>query len=93
MSPRQTFYLVIGDRSPLPRLGSDRDLLRDQLTQWKDSGYLDTLAAAYAESGEFDQAMKFVNDAVARLSPTSEDRTEIEEPAACFRRREPWRAR
>lgn len=70
-----------------------RAILACELTQWKDSSYLDTLAAAYAECGEFDQAMKFINEAVAKMSPTSEFRQDIEEHLASFRRREPWRTR
>ena len=70
-----------------------RATLACELTQWKDSGYLDTLAAAYAECGEFEQANKFVKEAVARLSPTSESRSEIEQHVASFERRQPWRAR
>ena len=30
-----------------------------ELTKWKDAGYLDTLAVAYAEAGDFDKAVEF----------------------------------
>jgi tetratricopeptide (TPR) repeat protein len=83
---------------PEPRVRNGREAitratLACELTQWKNPGYLDTLAAAYAESGEFDQAMKFINEAVAKLAENSQDRKEIEEHVACFRQRKPWRAR
>lgn len=71
----------------------NRATLACELTQWKEPGYLDTLAAAYAECGDFDQAMKFVNEAVAKLSPAAENRQEIEEHVACFQQKKPWRAR
>lgn len=70
-----------------------RATLACELTQGNEPDYLDTLAAAYAECGEFDQAMKFVNEAVARLTPAAEHRQEIEEHVACFQQKKPWRAR
>ena len=35
-----------------------------ELTQWKDVSFIDTLAAAYAENGKFDDAVKYQKQAV-----------------------------
>ena len=39
-----------------------------QLSEWKDAAMLDTLAAAYAESGQFDQAVRWIGRAL-ELAP------------------------
>jgi tetratricopeptide (TPR) repeat protein len=40
-----------------------------QLTQWKNPLFLQTLAAAYAESNDFVSAVKWQRDAIAKLEP------------------------
>ncbi len=57
------------------------------LTSWKRAGVLDTLAAAYAENGKFDDAVKWQMSAV-ELETNNKD---YEARLAMYRRREPFR--
>jgi serine/threonine-protein kinase len=62
-----------------------------ELTEWGEPGFLDTLAAAYAECGEFDDAVKWQQKAIDLLTdPTrrADYRTRLE----LFRRGQPVRA-
>jgi tetratricopeptide (TPR) repeat protein len=43
-----------------------------ELTEWKNPPYLDTLSAAYAESGDFDSAVKWQTKAIELLSDEKE---------------------
>jgi len=55
-----------------------------ELTGWKDAFYFDTLAAAYAENGQFAKAVEWQTKAVA--DPEFEKRAGKEETAAARRR-------
>jgi tetratricopeptide (TPR) repeat protein len=61
------------------------------LTSWKDANPLDTLAAAYAEAGQFGQAVKW--QASALELGGNVDRDDFEARLAMYRRREPYRSR
>lgn len=61
------------------------------ITSWKDSDYLDTLAAAYAEAGEFDAAVRYEEKAIA-LHKDPDGSKEEQQRLAMYRQRQPFRA-
>ena len=63
-----------------------------ELSRWDDPRYLDTLAAAYAENGEFDQAVKYAARALEKLSEADPDRPQLVRHLAFFQRKEAWRS-
>jgi tetratricopeptide (TPR) repeat protein len=62
-----------------------------ELSKWNDAGIIDTLAAAYAEIGDFDNAIKYLTDALAKPEHAAGERKEMEQHLIAFKRREPWR--
>ncbi len=62
------------------------------LTSYSDAGYLDTLAAAYAEAGQFDQAIKRAKEAIEKASTEEkaaiQARLELYESGKTFTRQE-----
>jgi tetratricopeptide (TPR) repeat protein len=61
-----------------------------QLTSFKNAGYLDTLAAAYAENGDFDQATHYITKAIGMKVDVNE-RKDFQTRLALYRDREPYR--
>ncbi|MFO0935295.1 MAG: tetratricopeptide repeat protein [Gemmataceae bacterium] len=61
-----------------------------ELTQFEDAGCLDTLAAAHAELGEFDKAIAFSEQAIAKAT-REEDRQEFATRLALFQSGQPYR--
>jgi Tfp pilus assembly protein PilF len=70
-----------------------RALKACELTEWREFGYVDTLAAAYAEVGDFDKAVDFQWYALSLIEGEDEhpNRAEAEERLALFQRREKYR--
>ena len=61
-----------------------------ELSDWKNPGYLDTLAAAYARVGDFDNAVKWQEKALE--SPALANNTEAQQRLNFYRERKPWQA-
>ncbi len=61
------------------------------LTQWKDGNCLDTLAAAWAEAGHFERAVKFEQRALRTGQMTDSERKERQERLALYKRSQPFR--
>ena len=61
-----------------------------ELSQWKDWGIIDTLAAAYAEQGDFDQAIKYQKQ-VLEISKSSNDYDKIKKHLALYEQHMPYR--
>ena len=59
------------------------------LTHWKNAGYIDTLAAAYAEIGDFEEAVKWQQKAVA-LTPKGEHTAELAEHLKLYLQKQPY---
>ncbi len=60
-----------------------------ELTKGEDAGYLDTLACAYAESGDFAEAVRGTEKVIALARP--EDQDEYRQRLAQFQAGTPFR--
>ena len=58
--------------------------------QWKNAAAIDTLAAAYAESGDFTQAMKFEEQALSLPDSSAESHTGMQKRLALYQKRLPY---
>src|SRR5205814_4469989 len=57
------------------------------IMQWKDEVMIDTLAAAYAETGDFDSAVRYVSQALAMKATSSESAKVFREHLGWFQQR------
>lgn len=62
-----------------------------ELTQWKEFNWIDTLAAAYAESGDFQRAIQFQEQALRTGNPPDSDRKEMQDRLALYKQSQPYR--
>ena len=64
-----------------------------EMSHWTDSDYIDTLAAAYAEAGDFEQATKYEQQSLNSPSLAPKARKEREERLHLYQQRKPYRER
>jgi tetratricopeptide (TPR) repeat protein len=64
-----------------------------ELSKWKEPSRIETLAAAYAESGDFDKAVKFQTQAINMKSEYGPVRKDARERLALYREHKPWRGK
>jgi tetratricopeptide (TPR) repeat protein len=64
-----------------------------ELTKWKNASYVDTLAAAYAEAGDFDSAVKWQKEAINLLTKeeAAKWQAEFEERLKLYQSGKPYR--
>ena len=62
-----------------------------ELTKWKEWNPIDTLAAAYAESGDFKRAVAFEQQALHTGQPGESDRKAMDQRIVLFRQGRPFR--
>lgn len=61
------------------------------LTEWKNGSCIDTLAAAYAESGDFDKAIKYERQAMTFADLMKTDGEDLKKRLALYTAGEPYR--
>ena len=60
------------------------------LSEWKDWGTIDTLAAAYAETGDFDRATNYQQRVLQMVKPPTDQR-KLQQRLALYREHKPYR--
>ncbi|MGI8437069.1 MAG: tetratricopeptide repeat protein [Chthoniobacterales bacterium] len=61
------------------------------LTDWEEPGIIDTLAAAYAEWGDFNRAIAMQSKAIALTPPADPGMSELKSRLALYRKHQPYR--
>lgn len=61
-----------------------------EMSRWERSGCIDTLAVAYAEAGDFDQATKYEKQSINDPSLSPKEREEREKRLTLFHERKPF---
>ena len=71
------------------RSGLARGEASVRANKWKNDAHVDTLAAAYAETGDFENALKYQSQAIKLRGPSVDK--EMEEHLRGYQERRPWR--
>jgi len=61
------------------------------MSQWTNYAYVDTLAAAYAETGDFDSAVKYQKQAAGMTDVPADNRTNVQNRIELYLKHEPYR--
>jgi tetratricopeptide (TPR) repeat protein len=62
-----------------------------ELTQWQNAGYIDTLAAAYAEAGDFEKAVKYQTQVLEDAELVKREGQELKDRLELFKQKKPYR--
>jgi tetratricopeptide (TPR) repeat protein len=62
-----------------------------ELSEWKEAHIISTLAAAHAETGDFDQACSVSRKAVEAGGESDEIKAQLEQELASYQEKKPWR--
>jgi hypothetical protein len=62
-----------------------------ELAEWKDPNYIDTLAAAYAEAGQFDKAIEYQKKALTFPAFEKDNGLAARKRLDSYARKEPYR--
>jgi len=62
-----------------------------ELTGWKNGDWIDTLAAAYAEAGDFKRAVGFEEQAMRTGNPPESDQKEMRDRLSLYKQSQPFR--
>lgn len=87
-------WLLATSPDPSVRDGGEAVRLATQActaTNWKTSTYLDTLAAAYAESRDFEKAVKYQQNAIAAEPAASPEYAGMQQRLELYRQHQPYR--
>jgi Flp pilus assembly protein TadD len=62
-----------------------------ELTEWKNAGFIDTLSAAHAEAGDFEQAIKWQNKALEDPTYAREEKEKAKQKLGYYGQKRPYR--
>ncbi len=78
-------------RFRLARFGFGSEIGDRQERDWKNAGFIDTLSVAYAEVGDFEQAIRWQKKALEDPAYQDEDGEIAREKLALFAKKQPFR--